>query len=56
VTEIKAGKYRKLKFFSGEVMKATKGKANPVLVDKLLKEKIGHTDDLAVKTKRKGGK
>ncbi|KAJ3410784.1 hypothetical protein HDV05_003249 [Chytridiales sp. JEL 0842] len=44
VKEILKGKYRKLKFFSGEVMRITKGKANPVLVDTLLKEKIGYTD------------
>ncbi|KAJ3245750.1 hypothetical protein HDU78_008632 [Chytriomyces hyalinus] len=40
VKEIQAGQIRKLKFFSGQVMAATKGKADPVLVDSLLKRRI----------------
>ncbi|KAJ3234304.1 hypothetical protein HDU81_001517 [Chytriomyces hyalinus] len=40
VKEIQAGQIRKLKFFSGQVMAATKGKADPVLVDNLLKNRI----------------
>ncbi|TPX76261.1 hypothetical protein CcCBS67573_g02464 [Chytriomyces confervae] len=40
VKEIQAGQIRKLKFFSGQVMAATKGKADPVLVDSLLKSRI----------------
>ncbi|KAI8618745.1 Aspartyl/glutamyl-tRNA amidotransferase subunit B [Chytriomyces sp. MP71] len=41
VKEIQGGRFRKLKFFAGQVMGATKGKADPVLIDRILKEKIG---------------
>ncbi|MBI5492045.1 MAG: Asp-tRNA(Asn)/Glu-tRNA(Gln) amidotransferase subunit GatB [Deltaproteobacteria bacterium] len=37
----RAGKTQLLGFFVGEAMKATKGKANPQVINKLLKEKLG---------------
>ena len=40
ITDYKNGKDRALGFLVGQVMKATRGKANPQLVNKLLKEKI----------------
>jgi aspartyl-tRNA(Asn)/glutamyl-tRNA(Gln) amidotransferase subunit B len=40
VTAYKAGKENVLKFLVGQVMKASRGKANPVLVESLLREKI----------------
>jgi aspartyl-tRNA(Asn)/glutamyl-tRNA(Gln) amidotransferase subunit B len=40
VAEYRAGKERLLGWFVGQVMKATRGKANPQLVTKLLKEKL----------------
>ncbi len=40
VEDYRAGKERALGFLVGQVMKATKGKANPGLVNKLLKENI----------------
>ncbi|MFX4262028.1 Asp-tRNA(Asn)/Glu-tRNA(Gln) amidotransferase subunit GatB [Pelotomaculum propionicicum] len=40
VEDFKAGKERALGFLVGQVMKATKGKANPEMVNKLLKEKL----------------
>ena len=40
VLQYKSGKDRLLGFFVGEVMKLTDGKANPSIVNKLLKEKI----------------
>jgi len=40
VVQYKGGKQKAFGFFVGEVMKATKGKANPQLVNKLLKEKL----------------
>ena len=40
VAEYKAGKEKLLGFFVGQVMKASKGTANPGLVNKLLKEKL----------------
>lgn len=40
VDDYRAGKDRALGFLVGQVMKATRGKANPELVNKLLKEKI----------------
>ncbi len=41
VAEYKAGKVKLMGFFVGETMKATKGKANPAMVNKILKEKLG---------------
>ena len=41
VEEFKGGKEKVLGFLVGQVMKASKGKANPGLVNKLLKEKMG---------------
>ena len=40
VAEYKAGKEKLFGFFVGQVMKASKGKANPQIVNKLLKEKL----------------
>jgi len=40
VTEYRAGKERLLGWFVGQVMKATRGKANPKLVPSLLKERL----------------
>ena len=38
VADYRAGKEKLLGFFVGQVMKATQGKANPAVVNKLLKE------------------
>lgn len=40
VEQIKAGRSNRIGFFVGQVMKATKGKANPQLVNKLLEERL----------------
>ncbi len=40
VEDFKAGKERALGFLVGQVMKSTKGKANPEMVNKLLREKL----------------
>ncbi|MDD4237322.1 MAG: Asp-tRNA(Asn)/Glu-tRNA(Gln) amidotransferase subunit GatB [Desulfotomaculaceae bacterium] len=40
VEDFRAGKEKALGFLVGQVMKATKGKANPDLVNRLLKEKL----------------
>src|SRR5690625_1205605 len=40
VTDFKEGKGRALGFLVGQVMKATKGQANPPMVNKILKEEI----------------
>ena len=40
VADYKAGKEQALKFLVGQVMKATRGRANPQLVNRLLKEKL----------------
>lgn len=41
VGDYKAGKVQVLQFLVGQVMKVTKGKANPQVVAKILKEKLG---------------
>ena len=41
VAQFKAGKTKVIGFFVGQVMKATRGKANPGLVNELLKKKLG---------------
>jgi len=41
VEEFKSGKGKVLGFLVGQVMKASKGKANPAMVNKLLKKKMG---------------
>ena len=41
VEAYRQGKTKLLSFFMGQVMRETKGKANPGLVNKLLKEKLG---------------
>ncbi len=40
VEEFRGGKEKVLGFFVGQVMKATKGKANPALVNKILKQRL----------------
>ncbi|MGH7001216.1 MAG: Asp-tRNA(Asn)/Glu-tRNA(Gln) amidotransferase subunit GatB [Stellaceae bacterium] len=40
VADYRAGKEKLLAYFVGQVMKATKGKANPALVNELLKKKL----------------
>jgi len=40
VTDYKAGKTKVLGFFVGRIMKETKGKANPEMVNRILKEKL----------------
>lgn len=40
VEEYKAGKEKLFGFFVGQVMKATQGKANPAVINKLLKDKL----------------
>jgi len=40
VEDYRSGKERALGFLVGQVMKATRGKANPQLVNKLLKERL----------------
>ncbi len=41
VADFKAGKETALKFLVGQVMKATRGRANPQLVNELMKKKLG---------------
>ena len=41
VEKYKSGKTQLVGFFVGQVMKLTKGKANPALVNELLKNKLG---------------
>jgi len=41
VADFKKGKERALSFLAGQVMKETKGRANPSQVNRLLKEKLG---------------
>ena len=41
VEEYKAGKEKAFNALVGQVMKATKGKANPAQVNALLKQKLG---------------
>jgi len=40
VADFKSGKESALKFLVGQVMKATKGRANPALVNEILKKKL----------------
>jgi len=40
VEEYKAGKEKLFGFFVGQVMKASRGKANPQIVNKILKSKL----------------
>jgi aspartyl-tRNA(Asn)/glutamyl-tRNA(Gln) amidotransferase subunit B len=44
IEQFRAGKTKVLGFFVGQVMKATAGKANPQLVNELLREKLGAGD------------
>jgi len=41
VAEYRAGRDKLYAFFVGQVMRATQGKANPALVNRLLREKLG---------------
>jgi aspartyl-tRNA(Asn)/glutamyl-tRNA(Gln) amidotransferase subunit B len=41
VEQYRAGKAEVLKYFVGQVMKATRGQANPALVNELLKKRLG---------------
>ena len=41
VADYRAGKTKLMGFFVGQVMKKSQGKANPQLVNKVLKEKLG---------------
>ncbi|MEF2808698.1 MAG: hypothetical protein U0N16_09780, partial [Desulfovibrio sp.] len=41
VESYKGGKKKLMGFFVGQVMRATKGKANPAVVNDLLKKKLG---------------
>jgi aspartyl-tRNA(Asn)/glutamyl-tRNA(Gln) amidotransferase subunit B len=41
VVEYRQGKEKVFGFFVGETMKATRGKANPQLVNELLRKKLG---------------
>jgi aspartyl-tRNA(Asn)/glutamyl-tRNA(Gln) amidotransferase subunit B len=45
VSDFRKGKARAMMFLVGKVMKETKGRANPKIVDKLLKEKLTEVDD-----------
>jgi aspartyl-tRNA(Asn)/glutamyl-tRNA(Gln) amidotransferase subunit B len=40
IIDFKAGKENALKFLMGQVMKETKGKANPQMINEILKEKL----------------
>ncbi|MBU6508144.1 MAG: hypothetical protein KGQ82_11655, partial [Alphaproteobacteria bacterium] len=40
VADYRAGKEKLLAYFVGQVMRATQGKANPALVNELLKKKL----------------
>jgi len=44
VADYKAGKTSALTFLVGQVMKATRGRANPKLVNELLKKKLGEEE------------
>jgi aspartyl-tRNA(Asn)/glutamyl-tRNA(Gln) amidotransferase subunit B len=41
IEDYKAGKEKAFSYLVGQVMKETKGKANPALVNRLLKEHLG---------------
>jgi aspartyl-tRNA(Asn)/glutamyl-tRNA(Gln) amidotransferase subunit B len=40
VTEYRAGRDKLYGFFVGQIMRATEGKANPALVNELLRKKL----------------
>jgi aspartyl-tRNA(Asn)/glutamyl-tRNA(Gln) amidotransferase subunit B len=40
VADYRAGKQNALQFLMGQVMKATRGKANPQLITQILKERL----------------
>jgi aspartyl-tRNA(Asn)/glutamyl-tRNA(Gln) amidotransferase subunit B len=41
VREYRSGKEKLFGFFVGQVMKATQGKANPALLNEILRRKLG---------------
>ena len=41
VGDLRAGKERALQFLIGQVMKETRGRANPAVVNRLLRDRIG---------------
>ena len=41
VDDVKQGKKKAFGFLVGQVMRKTKGKANPQIINKMLKEKVG---------------
>ena len=41
VEQYRAGKQEVLRYFVGQIMKATRGQANPALVNQLLKKHLG---------------
>jgi aspartyl-tRNA(Asn)/glutamyl-tRNA(Gln) amidotransferase subunit B len=45
VIDVKAGEVKALGFLVGQVMKSSKGRANPALVQKLIKQQLGVGDD-----------
>ena len=49
VADYRAGKEQALKFLVGQVMKATKGRANPKLVNEVLKQKLAEALNTADK-------
>ena len=44
IADFKGGKAQSLTFLIGQVMKATRGRANPKLVDEILKNKLERED------------
>ncbi|MBA7598758.1 Aspartyl/glutamyl-tRNA(Asn/Gln) amidotransferase subunit B [subsurface metagenome] len=49
VADFKSGKESALKFLVGQVMKATKGRANPAVVNEILKKKLAEGSDTGEK-------
>ncbi len=45
VLDFKKGKQQSLTFLVGQVMRATKGRANPGIVNKILLDKLGGKND-----------
>ncbi len=45
INDFKKGKTKAIGFLVGQIMKATKGKANPAIVNKLLNQKLKTTDN-----------
>jgi aspartyl-tRNA(Asn)/glutamyl-tRNA(Gln) amidotransferase subunit B len=47
MADYRAGKETAIKFLVGQVMKATKGRANPQLVNEMLKQKLAEASNQA---------